>query len=96
MLEGILQDVVISIDYWVYPTNFMMLQPNSNLGGYPLILGKPWLATIDAYIRCRSSNMTISHRNYTKKLTLYSLTKPSVDQEMSIWVENEYRNDEIM
>jgi len=28
----------------------MVLQPKSNLGGYPLILGRPWLATVDSYI----------------------------------------------
>jgi hypothetical protein len=37
--EGILEDVVISVDSWEYPTDFMVLQPKTSLGGYPLILG---------------------------------------------------------
>lgn len=37
--EGILKDVVISIVSWEYPIDFLVLQPNSKLGGHPLILG---------------------------------------------------------
>jgi hypothetical protein len=37
--EGILEDVVISVDSWEYLTDFMVLQPKTSLGGYPLILG---------------------------------------------------------
>jgi hypothetical protein len=55
--------------------------------GYPLILGIPWLATTDAYIGYRSGDMTISHKNSTKKLTLYPPAKPSLDLEKSSWIE---------
>jgi hypothetical protein len=58
------------------------------LGGYPLILGQPWLATGNAYIRYKFGDMTISHGNSTKKLNLYPPIKPSNDQQMPIWVEN--------
>ena len=50
--EGVINDLVISVDSWEYPTNFVMLQPKSSLGGHPLILGRPWLATADAFIGC--------------------------------------------
>jgi len=46
-----LEYVVIFIDSWEYPTDFMVLQPKTSLGGYPLIMGMPWLVTVDAYIR---------------------------------------------
>lgn len=36
--EGVIEDVVLSIDSWDYPTDFMILQPKVKLGGYPLIL----------------------------------------------------------
>jgi hypothetical protein len=49
-----LEDVVISINSWEYPADFMILQPKTFLGGYPLILGRPWLAIVDAYNGCRS------------------------------------------
>ena len=69
--EGILDDLVISVDSWEYPADFLVLQPKSQLGGHPLILGRPWLATADAYISCRSGSMTISDGMETKILTLY-------------------------
>ena len=50
--EGILEDIIISLDSWEYPVEFLILQPKTNLGGYPLILGRPWLATTDAFIGC--------------------------------------------
>ena len=85
---GMLEDVIVSTDLWEYPVDYMVLQPKDNLGGYPLILGRPWLSTVDAYIACRSGNMTISHGNSTKKLTLYPPAKPSPDLENSPWVED--------
>ena len=57
--EGILDELVVSIDPWEYPVEFVVLHPNSQLGGHPLILGRPWLATPDACISCRSGSMTI-------------------------------------
>ena len=57
--EGILDDLVISVDSWEYPADFLVLQPKSQLRGHPLILGRPWLATVDACISCRSGSMTI-------------------------------------
>ena len=44
-LEGIVEDVMVSIDSWEYPADFLILQPKVKLNGYPLILGRPWLAT---------------------------------------------------
>ena len=40
-LEGILGDLVVSVDSWKYHTKFVVLQPKSQLGGHPLILGRP-------------------------------------------------------
>ena len=51
--KGILEDIIVSLDSWEYPVEFFILQPKTNLGGHPLILGRPWLATTDAYIGCR-------------------------------------------
>eukprot|EP00253_Pinus_taeda_P023003 PITA_23003 len=40
-LEGIVEDVMVSIDSWEYPTDFLVLQPKAKLTGYPLILERP-------------------------------------------------------
>ena len=69
--EGILDDLIISVDSWEYPTDFLVLQPMLQLGGHPLILGRPWLATDDACIICQSGSMTISDGTKTNKITLY-------------------------
>ena len=58
--EGVVDDVIVSIDSWEYPVDFIILQPKSDLVGHPLILGIPWLATTDAFIGCRSGSMIIS------------------------------------
>ena len=67
-----LEDVTITLHSWDYPIDFVVLSPKTSIGGYPIILGLPWLATIDAYIACCSGKMTISNGMSTKKLTLYS------------------------
>jgi hypothetical protein len=36
--EGIVDDVIVYVDSWEYPADFMILQPKANLGGYPQIL----------------------------------------------------------
>jgi hypothetical protein len=82
--EGILEDVIVSLDSWEYPTYFYVIQPKSNLGGHPLILGRPWLATTDAFIGCRSGNMTITHGTKTKQITLY----PLLDQQLNLNAHN--------
>ena len=50
--EGILDDLIILVDSWEYPADFLVLQPNSQLGRHPLILGRYWIAIADACISC--------------------------------------------
>ena len=35
--EGIVEDVMFTIDSWEYPTYFLVLQPKTMFNGYPLI-----------------------------------------------------------
>ena len=51
--EGVLDDEIVSLDSWEYPADFFVLQPKSTSGGHPVVLGRPWLATEDAFIGCR-------------------------------------------
>ena len=55
------------------------------MGQYPLILGRPWLATIDAYIAYKFGKMTISNGMHTKNLTLYSLAQPLLQDDQVVW-----------
>ena len=67
----------------------MILTPKSNLGGHPLILGRPWLATADAFISCRSGDMYISDGNSTKKFNLYPPAKTITEIGDNEWVDDE-------
>ena len=65
--EGILEDVMVSIDSQEYLVDFLVLQPKAKLTSYHLILGKPWLATNNAYISCRAGSITIKNGNISKQ-----------------------------
>ena len=54
--EGILEEIIVSLNSWEY----LVPQPKSKLREHPIMLGRPWLATIDTFIGCRSGNMIIS------------------------------------
>eukprot|EP00253_Pinus_taeda_P028310 PITA_28310 len=87
--EGVIEDLVTSVESWNYPADFVVLQTKTKLGGHPLILGRPWLATADAFISCRSGSMTISNGQETKQSTLYSHATPMINNDNSIWVDYE-------
>ena len=69
--KGTLQDVMVSVDSWEYPADFLVIKLKNRLEGHMLILGRPWLETTNAYIGCRQGNMTITRGNYVKNLALY-------------------------
>eukprot|EP00253_Pinus_taeda_P006581 PITA_06581 len=69
---------MVFVDSWEYPTDFLIINPKTQLDGHPLILGRPWLATIDAYIGCRQENMTITQGPDVKNLVLYPPAQPSL------------------
>jgi hypothetical protein len=52
--EGVLDDVIVSLDSWEYPIDFMVLHPKSPSRGHLVILGRPWISTTNAFIGCRS------------------------------------------
>ena len=80
---------MVSLVSWEYPTNFMVIQPKL-MEGHPMILGRPWLATTDAYISCRKGEMIISNGLATRKITLHP---PSQLASINVlWVEDPYEN----
>ena len=87
--KGIVEDVVVSIDSLEHLDDFLVLQPKENLIGYPLILGRPWLATADAYIGCRAGNMTFKNEHMSNQLILYPPAKPFLEHDLPLWLEEE-------
>lgn len=87
--DGVLEDISVSLDYWEYPVDFMILTRKNNLGGHTLILGRPWLATSDAFISCRFGDMYISDGNSTKKFTLYPPARTIKEIDEKEWIDDE-------
>ena len=92
--EGIVEDVLVSVDSCEYPADFLVLQLKEKLTGYPLILGRPWLATADPCISCRAGNMTINNGPMSKQLVLYPPAQPLLEHELPLWLE-EGEEDEV-
>lgn len=84
-----LEDISVTSDSWEYPIDFMILTPKNNLRGHPLILGRPWLATVDAFISCRSGDMYIYDGNSTKKFTLYPSARTITEIDDKEWIDVE-------
>ena len=87
--DGVLEDFCVSLDSWEYPVDFMVLTPKNNLARHPLILGRPWVATVDAFIGCILGEMFISYGNYTNKFILYPPARTKIDTETEEWIEYE-------
>ena len=88
-LDGVLEDISVSLDSWEYPVDFMILTPKRYLRGHPLILGRPWLATTDAFISCRVGDMYISDGNSTNKFTLYPPARTITKIDDKEWIDDE-------
>ena len=56
------------------------------MGGHPLILRRPWLATTDAFIGCRVGSMIISKENESKQISLYPPAKSITELEHMSWL----------
>ncbi|KAH9296646.1 hypothetical protein KI387_044226 [Taxus chinensis] len=90
--EGIIEDVVVMVESWEYPVDFLILQPKGKTLGYPIILGRPWLATVAALIDCRSGDMTISNGKNSKQISLYPTAQPFTDSHEQLWVDSPETN----
>ncbi|KAH9681669.1 hypothetical protein KPL71_027055 [Citrus sinensis] len=76
--RGIIEDVLIQIDKFYYPVDFIVIDtqhvhdPKKHT---PVILGRHFLATADALINCRNGNMQLSVGNMTIELNIFNVTK---------------------
>ena len=84
ILRGIVKDVLVQVDKFYFPVDFVVLdtQPVVNQGTqFPVILGKPFLATANAIIHCRGGLMTLSFGNMTVNLNIFNVIKGIGDEE---------------
>ena len=74
--KGIVEDVLVKIDKFYYPVNFVVLdtEPSSNEPNHvPIILGRPFLATANAIINCRNGIMQLTFGDMTLELNIFHL-----------------------
>ena len=82
--KGIVKDVLVQVDKLYFPVDFFVLdtQPVVNQGTqFPVILGRPFLATANAIIHCRGGLMTLSFGNLTVNLNIFNVIKGMGDEE---------------
>ena len=85
--KGILEDVLVKVDKFYYPMDFVVLntKPVAIGANYvPIILGRPFLATSNAIINCQNGVMQLTFGNITLKLNIFHLSskhEPPEEQE---------------
>jgi hypothetical protein len=76
--RGIVEDVLIKVDKFYFPVDFIVLdtEPVQNVGvQIPVILGRTFLATANSLINCRTGVMKISFGNMTVELNIFDISK---------------------
>ena len=79
-----MKDVLVQVDKFYFSVDFVVLdtQPVVNQGTqFPLILGRPSLATANAIIHCRGGLMTLSFGNMIVNLNIFNVIKGMGDEE---------------
>ena len=75
--KGIVEDVLVKVDKFYYPVDFVVLDTEPIANGpnhVPIILGRPFLATANAIINCRNGVMRLTFGNMTLKLNIFHLS----------------------
>ena len=76
--KGTIEDVLIQVDRFYYPVDFVVLDTEPIAVGtnhVPIILGRPFLATSNAIINCRNGVMQLTFGNMTLELNIFHLSK---------------------
>ena len=75
--KGIVEDVLVKVDKFYYPMDFVVLDTEPMASGpnhVPINLGRPFLATVNAIINCRNGVMQLTFGNMTLELNIFHLS----------------------
>ena len=75
--KGIVEDVLVKVDKFYYPVDFVMLDTEPIASGpnhVLIILGRPFLATSNAIINCWNGVMQLTFGNMTLELNIFHLS----------------------
>ena len=87
--KGIVEDVLVKVDKFYYPVDFVVLDTEpvaEGINPVPIILGRPFLATSNAIINFRNGVMQLSFGNMTLELNIFHLSnkhKSAEDEEQN-------------
>ncbi|KAL9399455.1 hypothetical protein Peur_008427 [Populus x canadensis] len=76
--RGIVEDVLVQVDKFYFPVDFVVLDTAPIQGSnapIPVILGRPFLATSNALINCRNGVMKLSFGNMTVEMNIFNVSK---------------------
>ncbi|KAL6340453.1 hypothetical protein AAG906_006117 [Vitis piasezkii] len=82
--RGIIEDVLVQVDNFYYPVDFVVLDidPIVKETNYvPIILGRPFLATLNAIINCRNGLMQLTFGNMTLVPNIFYMSKKPINPE---------------
>ena len=75
--KGIVEDVLVKVDNFYYPVDFVVLNTEpmaESTHQVPIILGRPFLATVNAIINCHNGVMQLTFGNMTLELKIFHLS----------------------
>jgi hypothetical protein len=72
--KEMLEDIMLSIDSWEYPSELLVLQSKSKFNGYPLILGRPF--------HWSGNKITLNHAKLVQQLSNVLLLR----DEYVLWI----------
>jgi hypothetical protein len=87
MSKGIVKDVLVQVDKFIYPVDFIVLdiQPVEACNLIHVILGRSFLATSNALINYRNGVMKLSFGNMTLKMNVFNICKqPGDDNDLKV------------
>uniref|UniRef100_A0A2N9GTH3 Integrase catalytic domain-containing protein n=1 Tax=Fagus sylvatica TaxID=28930 RepID=A0A2N9GTH3_FAGSY len=82
--KGMVEDVLIKIENFYYPVDFIILDTEPTLhpdNGIPIILGRPFLATANALINCRNGRMKITFGSMTAELNIFNVMRQQLEDD---------------
>ena len=82
--KGTIEDVLIQVDRFYYPVDFVVLDTKPvavGLNHVPIILGRPFLATSNAIINYQNGVMQLTFGNMTLELNIFHLGKRHMHSE---------------
>jgi len=79
--RGIVEDVLVQVDKFIYPVDFVVLDTQlvEACNSIPVILGHPFLATSNALINCRNGLMKLLFGNMTLEMKIFNICKQLED-----------------